>query len=75
MKILIILPGTPPGPLFSYPADSLLKSSHIIKKGEFNQKVKAKNSIGPHNIDSCPTDSSSTDSPTFSKSIILGSLL
>jgi hypothetical protein len=40
---------------------SLLKSSPIIKKREFHQKVKAKNRIGPHNID------------TFS--IILGSLL
>jgi len=40
---------------------SLLKSSPIITKREFHHKVKAKNRIGPHNIDTL--------------SIILGSLL
>jgi len=40
---------------------SLLKSSPIIQKREFHHKVKAKNRIGPHNIDTL--------------SIILGSLL
>jgi hypothetical protein len=40
---------------------SLLKSSPKIKKREFHHKVKAKNRIGPHNIDTL--------------SIILGSLL
>jgi LAGLIDADG DNA endonuclease family len=40
---------------------SILKSSPIIQKREFHHKVKAKNRIGPHNIDTL--------------SIILGSIL